>query len=58
MEGQAMFPLKTLMKKTASRCPLLLTWSERTFNLRNMSLYLKLHTSLKGLVKSKVADFL
>jgi hypothetical protein len=58
MEGQALFPLKTLMRKTASRCPLLLTWSEGTFNVTKMSLYLKLRTPLKGLVKSKVADFL
>jgi hypothetical protein len=31
MEGQGIFLLKALVRKTASRC--LLTWSERKFNL-------------------------
>jgi hypothetical protein len=37
MEGQAMLPLKTLIRKTASRC--LLTWRGRKFNLAKMSSY-------------------
>jgi hypothetical protein len=39
MEGQAMLPLKALIRKTASRC-LLLTWRGRKFNLTKMSSYL------------------
>jgi hypothetical protein len=38
MEGQAMLPLKELIRKTASIC-LLLTWRGRKFNLPKMSSY-------------------
>jgi hypothetical protein len=48
MEWQAMFPLKALMRKTASKC-LLVTWSERKFNITKMSSYLKLLTALNNL---------
>jgi hypothetical protein len=40
MEGQAILPLKALMRKILSRC-LFLTWSEMKFNLSKMSSYLK-----------------
>jgi hypothetical protein len=36
MEGQAMLPLRALIRKTASRC-LLLTWRGRKFNVTRMS---------------------
>jgi hypothetical protein len=49
MEGQAMLPLKTLIRKTASRC-LLLTWRGRKFNLAKMSAYLDVLALLKNLV--------
>jgi hypothetical protein len=43
MEGQAMLPFKTLMRKTASRC-LLRMWRERKFNLPKMSSHLEVRT--------------
>jgi hypothetical protein len=49
MEGQAMLPLKALIRKTASRC-LLLTWRGRKFNLSKMSSYLDVLELLKTLV--------
>jgi hypothetical protein len=49
MEWQAMSPLNTLIKKTASRC-LLLTWRGRKFNLAKMSSYLDVLELLKNLV--------
>jgi hypothetical protein len=39
MEGQAMLPLNTLIRKTVSRW-LLLLWRGRKFNLAKMSSYL------------------
>jgi hypothetical protein len=48
MEGQAMLPLKALIRKTASRC-LLLTWRGRKFNVSKMSTYLKVLALLKNL---------
>jgi hypothetical protein len=50
LEGKAMLHLKALMRKTASRCLLLLKWRGRKFNLAKMSSYLKVFASLKNLV--------
>jgi hypothetical protein len=49
MEGQAMLPLRALIRKTASRC-LLLTWRGRKINLAKMSSYLDVLALLKNLV--------
>jgi hypothetical protein len=49
MEGQAMLPLKALMRKTASRF-LLLMWSESKYNLSKMFSYIKVPALLKNLV--------
>jgi hypothetical protein len=46
MEGQAMLPLRALIRKTASRC-LLFTWRGRKFNLSKRSSYLKALALLK-----------
>jgi hypothetical protein len=49
MEGQAMLPLKALIRKTASRC-LLLTWRGRRFNMSKISSYLYVLALLKNLM--------
>jgi hypothetical protein len=49
-EGQTMLCLKALMRKTASRCLLLLMWKEGKFNSSKMSSYLKVLVLLKNLV--------
>jgi hypothetical protein len=49
MEGQAMLHLKALVRKTASRC-LLLMERGRKFNLSKMSSYLDVLALLKNLV--------
>jgi hypothetical protein len=49
MEGQALLPLKALIRKTASRC-LLLTWRGRKFNLSKMSSFVDVFAILKNLV--------
>jgi hypothetical protein len=48
-EGQAMLPLKALIRKTASRC-LFLMWKGRKFNLSKTSSYLDVLALLKNLV--------
>jgi hypothetical protein len=48
-KGQAILPLKILMRKTASRC-LLHTWSRRKFKISLIPSYLKLIAPLKNLV--------
>jgi hypothetical protein len=50
MEGQAMLSLNALIRKTASRCLLLLTWRGRKFNLAKLSSYLDVLALLKNLV--------
>jgi hypothetical protein len=49
MKGQAMLPLKALIRNTVSTC-LLLMWRERKFNLAEMSSYLYVLALLKILV--------
>jgi hypothetical protein len=49
MEGQEILHLKSLMRKTASRC-LLPSWRGSKFNLGKMSSYLKVLALLKNLV--------
>jgi hypothetical protein len=46
MEGQAMLPLRALIRETAPRW-LLLTWRGRKFNLSKISSYLKALALLK-----------
>jgi hypothetical protein len=50
MEGQAMLSLNALIRKTASRCLLLLTWRGREFNVAKLSSYLYVLALLKNLV--------
>jgi hypothetical protein len=50
VEGQAMLPLKALIRKTASRCLPLLTWRGKKFKLTKMSSYLDVLALLKNLV--------
>jgi hypothetical protein len=57
MEGQAMLPVKALMRKTASRF-LLLMWSESKYNLSKMFSYIKVPALLKNLVYHGAANFL
>jgi hypothetical protein len=49
MERQATLPLNILIRKTASRC-LLLMWRGRKFNLAKISSYLDVLALLKNLV--------
>jgi hypothetical protein len=49
MERQVMLPLKALIRKTASRC-ILLMWRGRKFNLTKMSLYLYVLALINNLV--------
>jgi hypothetical protein len=51
MEGQAMLPLKTLTRKAASRCLLLLTWRGRKFNISKMPSHLDVLALLMNLVQ-------
>jgi hypothetical protein len=49
MEGQAMLTLNALIRKTSSRC-ILLMWRGRKFNLAKMSSYLDVLALIKNLV--------
>jgi hypothetical protein len=50
MASSVTFKRNTLIRKTASRCLLLLTWRGRKFNLAKMSSYLDVLALLKNLV--------